>query len=97
VPSYSLRVVAVETNKVPTMPVRGAGYSLGTFAIERLLDFATDESPSPLNPLGVKGAGECVVIPAAPRSSVRSSMPSMRSSFESSRRRREPIVARSSA
>jgi aerobic carbon-monoxide dehydrogenase large subunit len=40
VPSYSLRVVAVETNKVPTMPVRGAGYPQGTFAIERLLDFA---------------------------------------------------------
>ena len=40
VPSYSLRVVAVETNKVPTMPVRGAGYPQGTFAIERLLDAA---------------------------------------------------------
>ena len=40
VPSYSLRVVAVETNKVPTMPVRGAGYPQGTFAIERLLDLA---------------------------------------------------------
>jgi aerobic carbon-monoxide dehydrogenase large subunit len=40
VPSYSLRVVAVETNKVPTMPVRGAGYPQGTFAIERLLDVA---------------------------------------------------------
>ena len=42
VPSYSLRVVAVETNKVPTMPVRGAGYPQGTFAIERLLDLAAD-------------------------------------------------------
>ena len=40
VPSYSLRVLAVETNKVPTMPVRGAGYPQGTFAIERLLDLA---------------------------------------------------------
>src|SRR5258708_2007785 len=40
VPSYSLRVVAVETNKVPTMPVRGAGYPQGAFAIERLLDVA---------------------------------------------------------
>ena len=40
IPSYSLRVVAVETNKVPTMPVRGAGYPQGTFAIERLLDAA---------------------------------------------------------
>jgi carbon-monoxide dehydrogenase large subunit len=35
-------VVAVETNKVPTMPVRGAGYPQGTFAIERLLDLAAD-------------------------------------------------------
>src|SRR6185437_7587686 len=26
--------------KVPTMPVRGAGYPQGAFAIERLLDFA---------------------------------------------------------
>jgi carbon-monoxide dehydrogenase large subunit len=40
VPNYALRVVAVETNKVPTMPVRGAGYPQGTFAIERLLDAA---------------------------------------------------------
>lgn len=40
VPNYTLRVVAVETNKVPTMPVRGAGYPQGTFAIERLLDLA---------------------------------------------------------
>jgi carbon-monoxide dehydrogenase large subunit len=40
VPNYSLRVIAVETNKVPTMPVRGAGYPQGTFAIERLLDAA---------------------------------------------------------
>ena len=24
------------------------------------------ESPSPLNPLGVKGVGECGVLPAAP-------------------------------
>ena len=42
VPSYSLTVIAVETNKVPTMPVRGAGYPQGTFAIERLLDLAAD-------------------------------------------------------
>jgi carbon-monoxide dehydrogenase large subunit len=39
-PSYSLSVLAVETNKVPTMPVRGAGYPQGTFAMERLLDLA---------------------------------------------------------
>jgi aerobic carbon-monoxide dehydrogenase large subunit len=40
VPNYDLRVLAVETNKVPTMPVRGAGYPQGAFAIERLLDLA---------------------------------------------------------
>lgn len=39
-PHYDLKVVAVETNKVPTMPVRGAGYPQGTFAMERLLDHA---------------------------------------------------------
>ena len=37
-PNYHLEVTAVETNKVPTMPVRGAGYPQGTFAMERLLD-----------------------------------------------------------
>ncbi len=42
-PNYQLRVFAVETNKVPTMPVRGAGYPQGTFAMERLLDLAADE------------------------------------------------------
>jgi aerobic carbon-monoxide dehydrogenase large subunit len=31
-PNYRLEVTAVETNKVPTMPVRGAGYPQGTFA-----------------------------------------------------------------
>lgn len=40
IPNYELRVLAVETNKVPTMPVRGAGYPQGAFAIERLLDLA---------------------------------------------------------
>ena len=40
VPAYEMRVVNVETNKVPTMPVRGAGYPQATFAIERLLDLA---------------------------------------------------------
>ncbi len=39
-PNYHLDVIAVETNKVPTMPVRGAGYPQGTFAMERLLDLA---------------------------------------------------------
>jgi aerobic carbon-monoxide dehydrogenase large subunit len=42
-PNYRLRVLAVETNKVPTMPVRGAGYPQGTFAMERLLDLAAAE------------------------------------------------------
>ena len=40
VPNYRLVVSAAETNKVPTMPVRGAGYPQGAFAIERLLDAA---------------------------------------------------------
>jgi carbon-monoxide dehydrogenase large subunit len=42
-PNYRLRVLAVETNKVPTMPVRGAGYPQGAFAMERLLDLAAGE------------------------------------------------------
>jgi aerobic carbon-monoxide dehydrogenase large subunit len=37
-PDYKLRVSVVETNKVPTAPVRGAGYPEGCFAMERLLD-----------------------------------------------------------
>src|SRR5262249_27283147 len=37
-PAYKLRVSVVETNKVPTAPVRGAGYPEGCFAMERLLD-----------------------------------------------------------
>ena len=41
-PNYQLRVLAVETNKVPTMPVRGAGYPQGAFAMERLLDLAAE-------------------------------------------------------
>lgn len=40
VPNYDLLVQTVETNKVPTMPVRGAGYPQGTYAMERLLDAA---------------------------------------------------------
>ncbi len=42
-PAYHLRVLAVETNKVPTMPVRGAGYPQAAFAIERLLDLAASK------------------------------------------------------
>jgi carbon-monoxide dehydrogenase large subunit len=37
-PAYDLRVRVAETNKVATMPVRGAGYPEGAFAMERLLD-----------------------------------------------------------
>jgi aerobic carbon-monoxide dehydrogenase large subunit len=39
-PNYRMHVHVVETNRVPTMPVRGAGYPQGTFAMERLLDHA---------------------------------------------------------
>jgi carbon-monoxide dehydrogenase large subunit len=37
-PAYDLLVQVVETNKVATMPVRGAGYPEGAFAMDRLLD-----------------------------------------------------------
>ena len=37
-PAYEMTVQVVETNKVATMPVRGAGYPEGAFAMERLLD-----------------------------------------------------------
>jgi carbon-monoxide dehydrogenase large subunit len=37
-PNYKLHVSVVETNKVPTAPVRGAGYPEGCFAMERTLD-----------------------------------------------------------
>ena len=37
-PNYDLHVSVVETNKVPTAPVRGAGYPEGCFAMERMLD-----------------------------------------------------------
>jgi carbon-monoxide dehydrogenase large subunit len=35
---YKLHVSVVETNKVPTAPVRGAGYPEGCFAMERVID-----------------------------------------------------------
>jgi carbon-monoxide dehydrogenase large subunit len=38
VPSYDLDVFVAQTNKVFTIPVRGAGYPEGTFVMERLLD-----------------------------------------------------------
>jgi carbon-monoxide dehydrogenase large subunit len=37
-PAYEMAVQVVETNKVATMPVRGAGYPEGAFAMERVLD-----------------------------------------------------------
>src|SRR3954465_4149695 len=37
-PHYRLHVSVIETNKVPTAPVRGAGYPEGCFAMERVLD-----------------------------------------------------------
>jgi aerobic carbon-monoxide dehydrogenase large subunit len=42
-PHYQLHVSVVETNKVGTAPVRGAGYPEGCFAMERLLDAIADE------------------------------------------------------
>jgi aerobic carbon-monoxide dehydrogenase large subunit len=42
-PAYELKVVVAETNKVSTIPVRGAGYPEGTFVMERLLDRIADE------------------------------------------------------
>jgi aerobic carbon-monoxide dehydrogenase large subunit len=38
VPNYDLWVRVAETNKVATMPVRGAGYPEAAFTMERLLD-----------------------------------------------------------
>ena len=43
VPAYDLRVRVVETNKVATMPVRGAGYPEAAFAMERMLDAVARE------------------------------------------------------
>jgi carbon-monoxide dehydrogenase large subunit len=42
-PAYELRVRVAETNKVATMPVRGAGYPEGAFAMERVLDCIAGE------------------------------------------------------
>lgn len=41
-PAYALDVAVVRTNKPPVIPVRGAGYPQGTFAMERLLDLVAD-------------------------------------------------------
>ncbi len=40
VPALDIAVKVVETNTVPAMPVRGAGYPEGNYVIERLLDAA---------------------------------------------------------
>ncbi len=40
VPSYSLDVIVGQTNKVYTIPVRGAGYPQACYAMERMLDRA---------------------------------------------------------
>ncbi len=48
------------------------------------------QTPSPLNPLGAKGAGEVSTIPAAARSSRRSRMRCSRSACASRRRRSRP-------
>ena len=37
-PAYDLDVAVARTNKVPVIPIRGAGYPQGCFAMERLLD-----------------------------------------------------------
>jgi aerobic carbon-monoxide dehydrogenase large subunit len=42
VPAYDLWVRVVETNKVATMPVRGAGYPEASFAMERTLDLIAE-------------------------------------------------------
>ena len=43
VPAYEMDVWVAQTNKVPTIPVRGAGYPEGTFTIERLVDRVAHE------------------------------------------------------
>lgn len=43
VPNYDLEVVLAQTNKVPVIPVRGAGYPQSNFAMERLIDCAARE------------------------------------------------------
>jgi carbon-monoxide dehydrogenase large subunit len=37
-PSFDLRVIVAETNKVSTIPIRGAGYPSANFGMERALD-----------------------------------------------------------
>lgn len=42
-PSYTMEVFVVRTNKPAVIPVRGAGYPQGTFVMERLLDLVARE------------------------------------------------------
>ena len=42
-PNYRLDVTVAATNRVGTIPVRGAGYPEGTFAMERAMDAIADE------------------------------------------------------
>lgn len=42
-PSLHVDVSMVRTNKPPVIPVRGAGYPQGTFAMERLLDLVAEK------------------------------------------------------
>ncbi len=41
-PAYDLDVAVARTNKVPVIPIRGAGYPQGCFAMERLMDGIAD-------------------------------------------------------
>jgi carbon-monoxide dehydrogenase large subunit len=43
VPAYSLEAFVAQTNKVPTIPVRGAGYPEAAFVMERLMDRVAHE------------------------------------------------------
>lgn len=42
VPAFDMQVDVVRTNKVPVIPIRGAGYPQGCFAMERLMDALAD-------------------------------------------------------
>lgn len=43
VPNLDIEIVLAQTNKVPVIPVRGAGYPQGNFAMERMMDCAARE------------------------------------------------------
>ncbi len=42
IPAFDMQVDVVRTNKVPVIPIRGAGYPQGCFAMERLMDAVAD-------------------------------------------------------